>query len=279
LGNSKEIAKRRFMMLEQRLARKPILREQHVQFMNEYIQLKHIKITDEAIIPTPHYFIPHHCVLKPSSSTTKLRVVYDASCKTSTDLSLNEILHTGPKLQQDLFDIFLRFRLYTYVFTGDIEKMYRQIRIHEDDTQFQIIYWRDEPGQKLKCYTLQTVTYGTTSAPYLATKCLQMLAERNKYTFPLASLITQTDFYVDDLMTGSDDLDEAIENQRQIRLMLQTAGFRLRKWCANHNDLLANVPPEDIELSLNIKDGPEEDVKTLGVTWMPKPDLIAIKTQ
>jgi len=72
LGDSKEIAKKRFMMLEQRLTD---LRQQYIQFMNEYIQLNHMTLISGTEILKPNYFIPHHCVLKPTSSTTNLRVV------------------------------------------------------------------------------------------------------------------------------------------------------------------------------------------------------------
>lgn len=52
------------------------------------------------------YFIPHHAVLKASSSTTKLRVVFDASRKSSSGSSLNDILMIGPTIQDDFFFVF-----------------------------------------------------------------------------------------------------------------------------------------------------------------------------
>jgi hypothetical protein len=78
---------------------------------------------------SPNYFLPHHVVLKPESSSTKLRVVFDGSAKTSTGWSLNDVLKVNPTVQQDLIDIILRLRKYQYVFTADVGKMYRQVKV------------------------------------------------------------------------------------------------------------------------------------------------------
>lgn len=68
------------------------------------------------------FYLPHHSVLKPESRSTKVRVVFNASKKTTSGLSLNDILHVGPTLQLDLMTLILKWRLYKYVFNGDIEK-------------------------------------------------------------------------------------------------------------------------------------------------------------
>ncbi|XP_051157420.1 uncharacterized protein LOC127279229 [Leptopilina boulardi] len=90
------------------------------------------------------YFIPHHSIIKESSLTTKLRVVFDASAKTSTGKSLNDVLMVGPNVQEDLFSLLVRFRSHKYAITADIEKMYRQIIIHPKDRKYQKILWRDD---------------------------------------------------------------------------------------------------------------------------------------
>ena len=277
LGSSHELAKRRFFALERKLQKHPQLKEDYIQFMKEYEQQGHMESVAQTILTKPHYFIPHHCVLKPGSTTTKLRVVFDASCKTSSNVSLNQLLHKGPKIQQDIFDVLIRFRQHRYVFTGDIEKMYRQILVAEQDTCFQLIWWRDDPTKSLNVYKLKTVTYGTTSAPYTAIKCLQTLGAEINDQFPLAAKMVTTDFYVDDLMAGDDNLQTAIQMQMQVKMLLNTAGFKLRKWCANNKALLENVPLEDIEHKLDITEN-GDPVKTLGITWDPICDVITIKT-
>ena len=176
LGESHDVAMRRFLSLEKRLARDSVIQKSYVDFMKEYEQLGHMKEVEPKHVPKQHYFIPHHCVLKPENTTTKLRVVFDASAKSSSGKSLNDILHAGPVVQNDLFSILLRFRMHKYVFTADIEKMYRQVWINPNDQFHQLIIWRNNQSEKIKYFRLKTVTYGTTSAPFLATKCLNHLA-------------------------------------------------------------------------------------------------------
>ena len=114
----------------------------------------------------PHYFIPHQCVMRAQSTTTMLRVVFDASSKTSTLISLNETLIVGPTIQKDLFLALLQFKLNKFAVTVDVTKIYRQVRVHKDDRIFQLILWRERPELPLQIYELNTVTYSTAPAPF-----------------------------------------------------------------------------------------------------------------
>ncbi|XP_053968541.1 uncharacterized protein LOC128869972 [Anastrepha ludens] len=149
--------------LERRTLKDPVLRKMYLDFMQEYLELGHMSPTNNRLPSEPHYFIPHQCVLRPQSTTTKLRVVFDASSRTSTQVALNETLMVGPIIQEELFSTLLRFRLHKYAMTADITKMYRQILVHEDDRNFQLIVWRQDPSEHLQIFRLNTVTYGTIS--------------------------------------------------------------------------------------------------------------------
>ncbi|XP_076377782.1 uncharacterized protein LOC143259435 [Megalopta genalis] len=89
LGNSRDQAERRLLALERRMVRQPELREQYVQFMNEYETLGHMsQVSDTYNASELNYYLPHHAVYKHSSTTTKLRVVFDGSAKSSSGLAL-----------------------------------------------------------------------------------------------------------------------------------------------------------------------------------------------
>ncbi|XP_043485344.1 uncharacterized protein LOC122513137 [Leptopilina heterotoma] len=133
------------------------------------------------------FYLPHHEIIKESSITTRLRAVFNGSFRTSTGISLNEILHIGAKLQIDILDVLLWFRQYRYVFTSDIEKMYRQIKVHADDQKLQRILWMDSTNNIVD-YQLTTVTYGLACAPFLALRTVQQLIEDEGSRFPLAKL-------------------------------------------------------------------------------------------
>lgn len=83
------------------------------------------------------YFMPHHGVLRSDSSTTKLRVVFDASSPTTSGFSLNNLQYSGPIMQENLFSILLRFRQHKFVMCADITKMYRQVLIAPEQQKIQ----------------------------------------------------------------------------------------------------------------------------------------------
>ena len=82
------------------------------------------------------FYLPHHFVIKDASSTAKLRVVFEASAKSTIGVSLNDCLIVGPKLQKDLFGILIRFRFHHVALSADIAKMYRQVQLDGEEKNF-----------------------------------------------------------------------------------------------------------------------------------------------
>nr|XP_034174770.1 uncharacterized protein LOC117601734 [Osmia lignaria] len=271
LGNSREIAQKRFYALERKLHLDQDLLVRYSEFLKEYEDLGHMTqvIVNEV---TEGFYLPHHAVVKESSETTRVRVVFDASAKTSTGISLNDTLLNGPILQDTLYKLLLRFRSYTYVLTADIEKMFRQIRVHPDDRIFQRILWRDSRDQPVKTYQLNTVTYGTASAPFLAVRCLQQLANDEQHKFPLAAAIFKRDFSMDDLLTGASTREEALKIRDEAISLARLGGFNLRQWTSNDVELIQDLELSNHErtLSLDI----DETRKALGIGWNPRTDNI-----
>ncbi len=172
LGHSYSFAYRSFLSLEKRLAKNTDLRSMYVNFMRDYLDTHHMSLSPITGNKSGKYYIPHHCVLKPDSCTTKLRVVFNASNPTSTGLSLNDALLPGPKLQKDIATILLSFRIHNYVFMADIKQMSRQILLHPAQRDFQRILWRFSPEDPLREYILNTLVYGIKSSAYLAIRTL-----------------------------------------------------------------------------------------------------------
>ncbi|RLU25685.1 hypothetical protein DMN91_001842 [Ooceraea biroi] len=197
LGESRSQAQRRFEQLERRLVKQPQIKQVYCEFMREYEELHHMILVEdlESLKNKESYFIPHQAVVRPDSVTTKLRVVFDASAKTTFGTSLNDKLMPRPNLQKDLLHITLRFRVHEYVVTVDIKKMFRQIFIHQKDRVLQLILWREDARKPLRVYQLNTVTYGTASAPYHAMRCLRELATIYKREYPAAARILEEDMY------------------------------------------------------------------------------------
>lgn len=280
LGTSKDMAAKRLHFLMQRLNKNEVLQKEYIDFLTEYRELGHmVKVEDFSLIDTDSklcYYLPHHAIFKESSLTTKTRVVFDASAKTNSGLSLNDTQYVGPTIQNDLLSIILQFRIYPFVINADISKMYRQILIHSDERRFQRILWRnpDSSDANTECYELQTVTYGCASSPFLAVRCLKQLALDFKNEYPQACETILNCFYLDDLLAGSFSSDELLQLQRDIHFILESGGFQLRKWLSNKPELLSEFHV-DSELSSGILQiGEFEQNKTLGVLWNAYTDTI-----
>ncbi|XP_055527341.1 uncharacterized protein LOC129719959 [Wyeomyia smithii] len=124
LGHTHDIASRRFLQIKRRLERDSELKKQYHDFMQEYEQLGHMRrVPDDDVATTKRYYLPHHPVVKESSTTTRVRVVYDASCKSSSGVSLNDALSTGPVVQEDLRSITLRSRTRLVLLIADVKKI------------------------------------------------------------------------------------------------------------------------------------------------------------
>lgn len=275
LGESRMQAEKRFMMLERRLIKNPEIKQMYDAFIDEYLALGHGVEIDSSDKNDSEfvYYLPHHCVVKPDSSSTKLRVVFDASAKSESGLSLNDVMKVGPTVQSSLFDIILRFRTFKYTFSADVPKMYRQILVHEQDRKFQRILFRKCEYEPLREIELKTVTYGTAAAPFLATRSLNQLADDESEHFPAASASVKKSFYIDDVLTGANSLEEAIALQRDLIALLSKGGFGLHKWCANHPKLLDEIPLAAQERQMHFDDCDANGViKTLGLYWNPDDD-------
>lgn len=92
---------------------------------------------------------------------------------------MNDIFCVGPAVQPELVDILLRFRERKYIVMADITKMYLQIWIDPSQRDLLRIVWRPELDGPLHYYRLNTVSFGTGSAPYLATRSIQQIAIEN----------------------------------------------------------------------------------------------------
>jgi len=216
-------------------------------------------------------YLPHHAVFKPDSTTTKVRVVFNASCSSSNGKSLNDILHPGPILQSDLTLQILKWRYFRYVFNADITKMYRQILVDPKHTPFQRILFRMANGE-IGDFELNTVTFGVNCAPFLALRVLQQLAHDVRLQYPLASKVISDCMYVDDVLAGTHTREGAITTIAELRATLDSAGFPLRKWTSNSTGVLKDISKEHRLCADFLELEDSSTAKTLGIRWQAHTD-------
>ena len=275
LGESKAIALKRMYTLEGKLSKNSQLCEQYTEFMTQYGKLGHMtEIQDNSYENEEHYFIPHFAVVREQSESTPVRVVFNASQKTGSGVSLNDTMLTGPDIHNDLISIMLRFRTYPYALVGDISKFYRQIEVAEKQRNLQLIHWRENKFQPMKIYKLNTITYGITSSPYLAIRTLNQLFKDEGNKYPLATE-QQNNWFIDDFVGGSNDAQSVINLQQQIQELLKLGKFPVKKWISNSNQILENIPNQDKASAVIHGLNDSSVVQVLGMDWHPKNDELS----
>ncbi|GBN84451.1 hypothetical protein AVEN_34470-1 [Araneus ventricosus] len=205
------------------------------------------------------YFLLHQGILLPSSITPKLGAAFDASAKTTTGYSLIDLLCVGGVLQDDLFFILKIFNKHQYAFTANISKMFRQIEINPSQRKYLKILWKERPEENVKVFVLNTVTYGTPSAPFLETRTLQQLAKDESENFPIASKVLLEDFYMDDCLSGTSDINQFMVLKKELGELLLRSVLTLHKWCSSASS-------ESILYLFNYCEK-QSTVKTLRMMW------------
>jgi len=122
----------------------------------------------------------------------------------------------------------MRFRFFVYVITADIIKMYQQILVHPSQTRLQRILWRDDLSANIDTYELTTVTYDTASAPPGALSSMLIWLSQHAHQFTRDSAYVLRDFYVDDMFTGADTVDE-LTNSRWNHSVVKIRSIRVKQ--------------------------------------------------
>ena len=231
------------------------------------------KVGSESNSLIKHY-IPHHAVVNPTKATTKVRIVYDASAKCrSENRSLNEYLHRGPSLLQNLTGILFRFRLNKIAMVSDIDKAFLQIRLQDDAKDVTRFFWlkdRDklEVENNIQMYRFCRVPFGIISSPFLLAATID---HHLKNCNNDVSETVRKNIYVDNVITGTQSCQEAVHLYNVSKQVFKGAAMNLRDWMTNSQEVLNEIPTHDR--------ANRENMKVLGLTWFVKEDCLAINSR
>lgn len=277
LGDSFNSAQKRFFKTEKKLEFQsdPEASKGYKKSMQDLIDRGHmVESADQS--DRSGYFIPHHMIVKPESTSSKLRIVFDAGAKTSTGISLNDILHTGAKLYSDLLGILLKFRLFPVALNGDITKMFLQILVNKSDCKFQKLLWRFDPSQPLTIYEMIVVIFGMRSSPFLAQRTVKQLIVDEGSNFPGAVGIEEY-LYMDDCVASFPTESEAKLFYQDVVNLFKSGGFTFTKWISNSSDVMSVIPESDQLTKLVSFDHENDNIKILGMSWDANQDYLHFK--
>ncbi|XP_070556535.1 uncharacterized protein [Ptychodera flava] len=162
LPNNYDMAKQRLLNTEKKLLKNEDIGKAYVENIRQYVNKGYVHKIPEAEENQSKWYLPHFAVVRPDRTTTKTRIVYDASAKYE-DIALNDIIHQGPKLQRDLFDVLLRFRKNPVALVSDISEMYLNIQIAPEDRPYFRFLWRElQTDKPPDVYEFKRVVFGAT---------------------------------------------------------------------------------------------------------------------
>ncbi|XP_067615344.1 uncharacterized protein [Eurosta solidaginis] len=230
--------------------------------------------TSESILSSPHtWYLPHFAVANPNKPG-KLRFVFDAAAQVN-GISLNSCLLKGPQEYKPLPSILFRFRERAVGLCGDIKEMFHQILIRPEDRCAQRFLWRNgDSGQPPDIYEMCVMTFGAACSPctahYVKTRNALEHVDDNRYTSRTVTAILEN-HYVDDLADSFDSAKEAITVANQVREIHKEAGFELRNFTSNSEEVIAALGGVDVDKAIGLKDGLQTE-RVLGLHWYSTTD-------
>ena len=215
LPDNLDLCSRRLASLLKRLRQNPKLLIEYDSVIKDQLNKEIIEVVENPLSSDSNriHYLPHHCVVRQDKATTKLRIVYDASSKT-TGPALNDCLYTGPKSGQSIFDILLRFRLHRVVFAGDIEKAFLMVSVTEDDRDSLRFLWTSNiQDERTDVITLRFahVVFGVSSSPFLLNATINHHMETYREIDPSFVDKFLSSIYVDDVSLGASNIESAYE--------------------------------------------------------------------
>ena len=262
LPDNKALALGRLQSLVKKMKKNPQLIQKYDEIIKDQLKRGVIEqVKSESNSSTKHY-IPHHAVVNPTKETTKVRVVYDASAKCKPEnKSLNECLYRGPILLQNLTGILLRFRLHRIALIADIEKAFLQIGLQENARDVTRFFWlknknRLQIENNTQIYRFCRVPFGVISSPFLLAATIDHHVKKSNNGISRKII---DDIYVDNVISGTNSVGEAVELYNVSKTLFCGAAMNLRDWLSNNSEVMKEIPLND-RCS-------RDNMKVLGLNW------------
>ncbi|KAK7884949.1 hypothetical protein WMY93_028072 [Mugilogobius chulae] len=272
LANNRSCAEHRLKCLKKRFEKDKQYHKDYTEFMKETIERGDAeKVPSEDLDKSPAWYIPHHGVYHPQKPG-KIRVVFDCSAKYE-GVSLNDHLLTGPELTNSLVGVLCRFRKGPLAVTCDIERMFHQFRVREEDQDyFRFLWWDDgDFNSTPSVYRMRVHLFGAASSPACANFGLKYIAAQGQGKFSEATIrFIERNFYVDDGLISFHSEEEAICLVNEAKELCKMGGLRLHKFISNSQQVLDSLPKEDCAETVRNQDlalDEQHIERALGVKW------------
>ena len=265
LLDNEKLARQRLQGLSKRLAKNPVLECQYNQALQEMENNKVIEEVpaEERESPYPTFYMPHRPVVKESSTSTRVRPVFDASATGFNGVSLNDCLETGPSMIPNLAETLVRFRRWPVALTADVSKAFLQIGVRREDRDVHRFLWNRDG--MIRVMRFLRVPFGNKSSPFL----LNATIRHHLASLDTTQVVTelQENLYVDDWLSGADEEFQACDMLKEATEIMEQAGMILAKWGSN-----SSAVSELLYREFEGKYTEDESIKVLGMKWASSND-------
>ncbi|GFV89177.1 integrase catalytic domain-containing protein [Trichonephila clavipes] len=181
-----------------------------------------------------------------------MRIVFDASSHEDGQPSLNDCIWSGGNLNPNIFHLIISFRLNTIAITADIERAFLHISLRDEDRDavrflFSDIRSNQTDPYKFQEYRFKRVMFGVNVSPFLLSATIKHHIENYREQYPAATEMLDTCLYVDDVISGADDISQALKVSKDAETIMKNASMKLRKWNSNDQTLMRTWEKEGLE--------------------------------
>ncbi|GFQ75438.1 uncharacterized protein TNCT_395721 [Trichonephila clavata] len=285
LNDNFSVAENRAKSLAKRFIRDPTLFKQYFEILKEYESQGIIERVFQTEKPTDRavFYLPHQAVFRQESLTTKIRIVFDASSHEDGQLALNECIWPGANLNPNIFHLLIYFHLNTIAITADIERAFLQISLRDEDRDaVRFLFPELESNQsnpyKFQVYRFKRVMFGVNVSPFLLSATIKYHIEKYREQYPAATEMLDTCLYVDDVISGAENISQALKLSKDADTIMKSASMTLRKWNSNNQTLMRTWKGEGLEIHpRHSEDSSQIPLsKVLGIPWNVVHDYFTI---
>ena len=207
---------------------------------------------EELVTEHPNYVMTSRPVFRMDRSTTKCRIVINASLpdhknKMKPGNTLNKMLMPGPNKLPQIMELVLKLMFLEHIFLIDVKKMFLSVDLALTSDKDMLRYLWAKPGEPLKVYRHKTLAFGVISSPYQAMSSLHDTAKLLEKEYPEAAEAIQANTYMDDNSGGANDLDTAKKLLSDILVVMESGGFIGHKIAASHPALVEGIPEDRLD--------------------------------
>ncbi|XP_064474335.1 uncharacterized protein LOC135388617 [Ornithodoros turicata] len=286
------LAHKRLLHLTKRLQKDTTLLERYDKAIREYSssgvaeKVKAGQSNGEFV-----YYMPHQAAIREDRTTTKIRIVFDASSAETHGTSVNNCLDAGPNLNPDLVSVLLNFTTHKVALVADEKQAFLEILIQEEDRDaLRMLWWEHIPytteNNKLETWRMTRVTFGIASSTFLLAATIKAHLQSVKDKYPDTVRMLEKSVYVDDVIIGGSSDEDARKVYLEAGEIFSTADMELRKWTSSSKDLHYLHYLKELFASYFEEEGPDRQVReigqinvVLGLNWNFEKDEIDISAE